>query len=102
MFARWHQENPEKVREIRRRRRARKAGITRIIKADMNGPCAICLRPIDRSLKHPDPMSFSRGHEPPLAWAAANGITESIERPEHLTCNLRKGTRPDRLLTRVA
>lgn len=106
---RWVAENPEKRREAtrryrrahpdharndRRRRRVIKAGVLMTIRVQSE-TCALCDRPIDMTLPHPDPMSFTVGHEPPLAIVKRDGWKVVVERPEHFGCNLRKGTRQD-------
>ena len=90
----WHEANPEQAREHHRRRRVRLAGLTGI-RGDMTSPCAICSQPIDATLRYPDPMSLSMGHEPPLVRAADLGVFQVWERPEHRRCNLRKNKRLD-------
>jgi hypothetical protein len=84
--------HPE-VRSDRRRRLSR-AGILLTITV-ANEQCGVCLGPLFPELRHPDPLSTSVGHEPPLILAQRQGWTAVVERPEHLRCNLAKGERPD-------
>lgn len=51
-------------------------------------PCAICLLPIDYSLRHPDPMSYTVDHVIPLA----KGGTDTLDNKQsaHRTCNRTK------------
>lgn len=82
----WRRLNPEKHASQQARRRARKAGVARI--TVLTGPdCFVCGFPLDGDV--------SIGHEPPLAYCAANGIASCVERPEHLSCNLQKGAKID-------
>lgn len=75
------------------RRYVRLSGIAFILKVETDY-CGVCLGPLVED-SYPHPMSTSIGHEPPLLVAAREGWVTVIERPEHLLCNLRKGTLTD-------
>lgn len=77
-----------------RRRRVAMAGIALVVHVEADH-CGVCLGPLAPDLRHPDPLSTSVGHEPPLAVAQRDGWIVVAERPEHLLCNLRKGERVD-------
>lgn len=53
--------------------------------------CQLCHRPIEPSLRHPDPGSASLDHRVPLA--AGGTHTMANVWASHLQCNLRKGAR---------
>lgn len=53
--------------------------------------CWLCEEPIDRSLRHPDPMSASVDHVVPLARDGEH-VYENV-RAAHLTCNVRRRAR---------
>jgi hypothetical protein len=96
----WRKANPEKAREnarkykARRRERELAAGIgsKRVSRAkaweDQNGVCP-CGEPIDRSIKHPDPMSPCIDHIVPLV-AGGKHTQENIQWM-HFKCNALKG-----------
>jgi hypothetical protein len=90
----WVAANRDAARRIVHRRKATKAGVPFIIRVATD-ECGVCLRPIDRSLVFPHPMSLSVGHEPPLSVARAEGWSVVCERSEHLSCNVQKGARLD-------
>lgn len=88
----WCAANPERVLELRNRRRARVLGNTVgtvDIEVLWTGICGICEGPLDRTLRRPDLMSKSLDHIIPLA----RGGTHSQDNLQwtHLVCNLRKG-----------
>ena len=56
--------------------------------------CYICGLPIDKFLKHPDPLSPSLEHSIPLCKGGDHSLENCSS--AHLICNLRKG---DRLIT---
>lgn len=53
--------------------------------------CGICRRKVDRSLRHPDPMSPSLDHIVPLSLDGAH--TRANARLAHLRCNVARGNR---------
>jgi 5-methylcytosine-specific restriction endonuclease McrA len=53
--------------------------------------CGICFEPVDRDLKHPDPMSVSLDHITPLSLGGAH--TRVNTRCAHLRCNVVRGNR---------
>jgi hypothetical protein len=60
--------------------------------------CQVCNDPIDPALRHPDPLSATLGHEPPIAWLSHHPAEYEGDywlRPEHLSCNRTKNSRPD-------
>jgi len=73
------------------RRRSRAAGATLVIRSS-GGDCGVCSQLLTDA-RWPDPKATTIGHEPPLSRLAALGHPPVLERPEHLICNLRKGTR---------
>ena len=84
-------------REHEQRRRAKKKGV--VIEKFTNEEiyerdgyiCNICDAPIDRTLKHPDPMSVSLDHVVPLDKGGSH--TRDNVHTTHLHCNLRKGVK---------
>jgi hypothetical protein len=82
----YRRRNPEIAAAQFARRRDAKAGITTVIRL-YGDICYVCGRFLDgdRTL----------GHEPPLFRCAKEGWTTVFERPEHKSCNIRKGTRLD-------
>ena len=92
----WMRNNPERVAEIQRRRRARKRGsvIGPVdVEALWTGSCGICNEPMDRTLPWPHPRSPSIDHIVPLARGGAH-VQDNL-RWTCLVCNLRKGPRLD-------
>ena len=79
------------------RRRARK--LTRFVedvRIDVLGDayewtCALCGRPVDKTLRHPDPLSASHDHIVPLARGGEHSYSNS--QLAHLVCNERKGAK---------
>lgn len=70
-----------------RRRRER-------LMAQPNPICWLCNKPIDKMLKHPDPMSFTADHVEPVA---TGGHNLGQLRPAHFVCNSRRQQRSERL-----
>lgn len=93
----WKQANLARHAETERRRAAAKRGtvVERIDYAtvcDRDGwSCQLCGDPVDRSLRHPDPMSGSIDHVVPLA--AGGPHTYANVQLAHLRCNISKGAR---------
>jgi 5-methylcytosine-specific restriction endonuclease McrA len=56
--------------------------------------CAICHKPIDPTLKWPDPQSFTIDHITPRSHGGAIWDIANMQ-PAHLSCNSRKGNRAD-------
>lgn len=99
--ARFKAENPtywsdrrDEGREYENKWRTGKAGVILRIRAFAD-ECGVCSEALHPDLRHPDPLSTTIGHEPPLSVAAREGWLVVTERYEHLRCNLRKGTRMD-------
>ena len=57
-----------------------------------NGLCQICLTPLDRTLKYPDPMSFSIDHLIPRSQGGTHAFDNL--RIAHLLCNSQRGDKP--------
>lgn len=53
--------------------------------------CGLCDGPVDRELKHPDPMCASLDHVVPLSLGGHHVL--SNVQCAHLVCNIRKGAR---------
>lgn len=88
---RWAKENPTKNVEKTARRRARERAATIgpvDVEALWTGACGICLAPMDRALRRPDPLSPSIDHIIPLARGGSH--TQANLQWAHLTCNFRK------------
>lgn len=62
--------------------------------------CQLCMEPVDRDLKHPDPMSPSLDHILPLSLGGAH--TMANVQLAHLACNVRKGAEPQGEQLRLA
>jgi len=73
------------------RHRARKRGV--LIVREISSACGVCGRSLLCELRWPHPMATTVGHEPPLSRATPGSVV--VERPEHWSCNSRKGTRTD-------
>lgn len=93
----WQAANPDRVKDSRTRRKARKRGNATepyqrlaIFERDQ-WVCALCGQPIDAVLTYPDPMCPSIDHVVPLAAGGADA-PGNIQ-ASHLICNLRKGAR---------
>lgn len=97
--ARWAASHPDYIREKCRLRRVARSSVPFVLTLDLDG-CAICGGPLRPEFRAPHPLSSSVGHEPPLAVARRDGWLTVIERPEHLGCNQRKGSRVDADLPR--
>jgi 5-methylcytosine-specific restriction endonuclease McrA len=55
--------------------------------------CHLCGQPIDMSLHHHDPMSFTVDHLIPISIDETKAEDITNLRPAHKTCNSRKGNR---------
>lgn len=55
--------------------------------------CGICSVPVDRRLRHPDPMSASLDHVTPVSHGGDH--TRANTRCSHLVCNTRRGNRAE-------
>jgi 5-methylcytosine-specific restriction endonuclease McrA len=53
--------------------------------------CGLCREPVDRTLRHPEPMSASLDHVVPIA--AGGGHTRDNVQCSHLRCNVTKHKR---------
>lgn len=53
--------------------------------------CGLCDEPVDRELKHPDPMCASLDHVVPLS-IGGHHVLSNVQ-CAHLVCNIRKGAR---------
>lgn len=89
--------NPEPHIERQHRRRALIAG-SAVGPVDLNalwtGECGLCGDPLDREVRHPDPMSKSLDHIIPLS--RGGGHVQGNLQWTHLVCNVSKGARlPD-------
>jgi 5-methylcytosine-specific restriction endonuclease McrA len=87
----YRHDNPVPIREASRRRRARLRGSRTdghsedaVYERD-KGKCWFCGEQIDRSLKHPDPMSLTINHIHPIAKGGPD-IAKNVA-PAHLMCN---------------
>lgn len=97
-WGRWHRRmNPELYADRDHRRRARLLGadsedVERLVVFERDGwVCQLCGDPIDKTLRHPDPLSPSLDHRVPLVKGGAHSYANT--QAAHLTCNLRKGAR---------
>ena len=59
--------------------------------AKLKAPCHICGRPIDYTLRWPDPQCFVADHVKPLARGGRDALPN--KRAAHKLCNERKGTK---------
>jgi hypothetical protein len=90
---RWRQKHPDKVVEKAAARRVRRARVeTTTVESST---CAVCRLPLVPDAPRRSRLMTTVGHEPPLSRA----LLYSVERPEHLVCNLSKGTRLDSEMT---
>lgn len=90
----WALANPERVSELRQRRRARVRGsaVGPIdVEALWTGLCGICGQQLDPSLRRPNLFSRSIDHIVPLAKGGTH--TQDNLQWTHLVCNLRKGVK---------
>lgn len=91
---RYRELNREQIAEYKRRRRAWKLG-AQVSDVDLDelwdGLCALCNGPLDRDVRHPDPLSPSVDHIVPLS----KGGTHEKKNVQwaHLVCNLKKGAK---------
>ena len=60
--------------------------------ARLKAPCHVCGKPIDYSLRWPDPMCFVADHVVPLARGGADDMSNKL--PCHASCNASKGAKP--------
>lgn len=58
---------------------------------DQQQPCWLCNRPINYSLEHPHPESFSVDHAKTVKEHPELGDDPLNFRPSHLVCNQRRG-----------
>ena len=93
----YHVNHLEEARMHRHTRKARVKGAkieqvsaTKVYERD-SYICGICGEPIDKNLKHPDPMSCSLDHIIPLSKGGEHSMANT--QPAHLVCNLSKGNR---------
>lgn len=63
------------------------------VKATYPNICHLCTMPIDMSLHHHDPMSFTVDHVIPISIDQSKAEDITNLRPAHKTCNSRKGNR---------
>lgn len=59
--------------------------------AKAKAPCALCGKPIDYTLRWPDPMCFVADHKDPLARGGADNIAN--KQALHALCNAKKGAK---------
>ena len=57
-------------------------------------PCCFCKRPIDLSLRYPDPWSFVVDHSIPTSHGGLDFGEEQL-RPAHNRCNTKRSNQPD-------
>lgn len=94
--SRWPSRSPEQIRLRVAARRARKQETavgpidTEALWRHCDGRCMLCTELIDRSLRHPDPMSASLDHIVPLSKGGGH-LQENLQWT-HLICNVRKGS----------
>jgi 5-methylcytosine-specific restriction endonuclease McrA len=63
--------------------------------------CYLCGMPVDKGLKYPQPMSASVDHVIPIA-AGGDPLDPSGLRLTHLRCNLKKGSRVNRPVSKTS
>lgn len=56
-------------------------------------PCCFCSRPIDLSLRYPDPSSFVVDHQVPTSHGGTDDY--NLLRPAHNHCNTTRSNHPD-------
>lgn len=94
---RWQIANPDKVRDVARRRRALEFAATVEVFAsaevfERDGwVCQLCGAPVDPSLRAPSPLSASLDHIVPLSRGGAHSRANT--QLAHLLCNVKKGNR---------
>lgn len=94
----WARTHPEARRMALPRRRERLAQVGDYVRMDpWPTDCQVCHALLDPNLHGLVPIASSLGHEPPIRWASDHPEYTGpyVIRPEHLSCNARKGTRPD-------
>jgi len=84
---------PFATKSIRDRARRRVAAQVRA-----GAPCALCGKPIDLTLKYPDPMSFVVDHVIPTSRGGGDDY-EGL-RPSHAHCNRQRSDMPDGTVAR--
>lgn len=96
-YTRWCKANPDKVRALEGRKRARKRRLpnedilpTVVFERD-GWMCKLCDGPLDRDQRAPHPLSPSIDHIVPLAVGGSH-LYENVQ-AAHLGCNVRKGAR---------
>ena len=72
------------------RDRARKRVAQRVRAGE---PCVFCRRPIDLSIRYPDPMAFTVDHEIPTSRGGRDDY--ELLRPSHNHCNRQRSNGPD-------
>lgn len=72
------------------RDRARKR-VARQVRA--GAPCVLCGRPIDLSIRYPDPDSFTVDHRVPTSHGGRDDY--DLLRPAHNRCNRQRSNLPD-------
>lgn len=93
----YQKENPDKICDIAKRRRKYIADVTiekfsSLEIFDRDGwICQICLKPVDKTLKYPNPMSKSLDHVIPIA-ASGSHERKNVQLA-HLVCNKRDNSR---------
>ena len=93
----YQKANPEKIHDVAKRRRKYMAGAivekfpSREIFDRDKWICQICLKPVDKELKYPDPMSKSLDHIIPIA-AGGSHERKNVQLA-HLVCNKRDNSR---------
>jgi hypothetical protein len=93
----WQRENPQAVRDIANRRRAKKAsGEFEKIDRDMvferdDYECKLCMKPLDMSAKFPHPLSPTLDHIQPLS-KGGHHLYVNLQ-AAHFRCNTAKGDR---------
>lgn len=90
----WVARNPLWISEFQNRRRAAMRGsMTEPVDPESiwTGTCGICGNALDRSARHPDPLSPSLDHIVPVSRGGAHVVANL--QWAHLICNIRKGAR---------
>lgn len=72
------------------RDRARKEVAQRVRAGE---PCCLCGRPIDLTLRYPDPWSFTVEHIIPTSHGGHDYGEDQLA-PCHFTCNIKRGNDP--------
>lgn len=71
---------------------ATRARLRRVLIKKYGPFCWLCGKPIDLTIKHPDPWSFSRDHVIPRSKGGTDAIRN--QRPAHRICNQKRGNKP--------